>query len=146
MFAAATASTCPTQPLGFMFAGVCGGVLFYSKAMVILAVLASVQLEHTEGITPQMPSKHVLLRTQANGLCFWSCAWLFLKATPSQLLGWHTRQRNATGFPSSEESEMEKNLVFEWATSLPDMPEACRNRLLQHHSAENEDIDPSLFC
>ena len=110
--------------------------------MVYLAILASIELTHSEGIPPQVPSKFVLVPVQANGLCFWSCMWLYFRATVKEILGWYFRSRNTGGFPSPSESDMERRCVRTWAQDLFQMPDECKHRVLHELSAEDEDIDP----
>lgn len=117
-----------------------------SKAMVILAMLASIEFFHSEGVPPSMPNEYVVIPVQANGLCFWSCLWLFNAATTAELLGWWARPRNASGYPTPDECSWERSTVFRWACDLHvhSMPESCRQRLLQEQSVEDEDIDTRL--
>ena len=112
--------------------------------MVLLAVLASTEFYQPEGIPPTLQHKHLVLSVQSNGLCFWSCCWLFLEASTKQLIGWHHRSRNAQGFPGPPQCDWERDIVKNWAMKIFGMPEPCKQRVMEEHSAEDEDIEPSI--
>ena len=109
---------------------------------MILAVLASVEFYQPEGIPPSLEHKHLVLSVQ--GLCFWSCCWLFLEASTKHLVGWYHRPRNAQGFPAQPACDWEKNIVKTWAMNMFGMPDPCKQRVMEEHSAEDEDIEPSI--
>jgi len=113
-----------------------------TKGMVWLAALASIEFFSVEGVAPPAPNleKRMQLRVQPDGLCFWSCLFLFYRATTADLCGWYFRARNKQGFPSSEEASMERRTVLNWATGLSGMPSGCKERLQSEHSVEEEDI------
>ena len=120
-------------------------VSLLAKGMVLLSALGSIELFDF----PQMvlPSGSGVVQVPADGLCFWSCLFLALAASPEQLWAWHMLPRSATGFPDSATYAEQKSRITMWALDIgrmigQQMPPETRRRIYKHESAEHEDLDP----
>ena len=107
---------------------------------MLLACLGCVEFFEANNIPPQLTSTPMILKVPPNGICFWSCLWLSTAASRAEILGWHMRPRSRLGFASFEETQTESNVVKTWAKQLPMIPQDTLDRLLNNHSAEDQDI------
>lgn len=109
---------------------------------MLLSVLATVEFYTPFNIPRAMPESSFVVKTQANGLCLWSCLFLAAGATRREKYFWIIRQRNSSGFGDPGNDQKEAKTVQTWALSLNDgnVPEGCRLRILKGESAVHEDI------
>lgn len=90
---------------------------------------------------PRLGNRYVFVKIPPDGRCFWTGVWLGAFASKHQLLAWHRRPRNASGYTFGEDVVREKNMVMEWAMWLTSMPEDTHDRLEKGISSTREDIE-----
>ena len=117
---------------------------------MLLSALACIRFRPDDG--PPLykcPEDRILIETQPNGLCFWTCLFLGAVASSSQLLGFYNTPRLPNGMPSGDAAEKETDDIREWALSLDNppgrMPRQCRRRIIKGESAVIPDIEPCRF-
>ena len=120
--------------------------------MVILAALACIELYDDESMDTkeiQLPAESIVIQTASNGLCFWTCLYLAVQASPPEVFAWFVQPRNTNGFPSATRMKEEDQTIYLWAMGLKQvfqdhhpMPEGTRHRLRNKISATHEDMDP----
>ena len=108
---------------------------------MLLSALASIHVFPASDGPVCLPEETVLLRTGPNGVCFWSCLFLHLRASAPQLAGWHQRPRNQSGFPCPEDCKFELQMVMDFGESLKEMPAETRMRFRKNREAVHTDID-----
>ena len=124
--------------------------------MVLLASLACIELYDADQKQIQqsmmVPPESVVVQVPGNGLCFWSCLYLSIHASPYELFHWHSQPRNSTGFPSPTRSKEEQEKVLTWALGLRHvfaqscpMPLETKQRVRTKESATHMDMEPGLM-
>ena len=116
-----------------------------SQALVILAVLGSIEWHDECKLPPQLSFPHTRIRIPADGRCLWYCLWLGTEAMIEQVYAWHQRPRSRVGFASGEDGAIEKRTVTAWLNRLSaEMPRECLRRAQKQECAVHADLAPWL--
>lgn len=109
---------------------------------MVLATLCCIELFPIHKLPPRIAWSYRLVDVAPDGRCLWSCIWLAVGASQSDLVGWYMRERSPTGFAiHKKDASWEKEVVLKWAIKLTDMPPNILERLTHGHCATEKELD-----